>query len=268
MAGAPVACDDGISCTTDSCDTATGCVHIPNDLQCSDGNPCTSDSCSVTEGCLFLPDEGKACNDGNICTEDDQCTLTPQGSTVCEGESIPDCSETFPLCELVGNAGNEVECPVNVVRESSTSPGVAAMQFDLEYNPAELVLVNATGSLCPTPDPNLCFDVDLMPSGNLSSGHTVSSQPSDPALCAGDVTYILSNIADPFALVSEAFLDAGGDTVGDSLIFTLRFTLASNATAGSPAVVSVSNIVGASAEAEAILMSVENNQIQSGELKP
>ena len=141
------------------------------------------------------------------------------------------------------------------------------MQFDLIYDPSELVLSNAIGALCPTPDPNLCFDVELMPSGNLTSGHTVSSQPSDPTQCAGDVTYILSSIADPFALITEAFQDGSGGTIGDSLVFTLRFTLATSTGAASPAVVSVSNIVGASAEAEAIHITVEDGQLISGGLK-
>ena len=37
-------CDDGIDCTNDTCNPATGCVFTP---ACDDGNPCTVDTCDL-----------------------------------------------------------------------------------------------------------------------------------------------------------------------------------------------------------------------------
>ncbi|OQC06310.1 MAG: Dictyostelium (slime mold) repeat protein [Candidatus Hydrogenedentes bacterium ADurb.Bin101] len=45
-------CDDGVECTSDSCDPATGCVNTPDDSLCDDGDPCTEDVCDPIEGCI------------------------------------------------------------------------------------------------------------------------------------------------------------------------------------------------------------------------
>ncbi len=93
------ACDDGTSCTADSCDPVTGCLHPAITGGCSDGNPCTSgdtctnnvcaptgiaacddkdpcttDVCDPTLGCYhtWAPD-GTACSDNNVCTTVDTC---------------------------------------------------------------------------------------------------------------------------------------------------------------------------------------------------
>ena len=45
-----VACDDGLSCTTDFCDVTTGrCAAAPVD--CTGGNPCVQGSCTEAAGC-------------------------------------------------------------------------------------------------------------------------------------------------------------------------------------------------------------------------
>jgi len=69
-AGVPVTCDDGIACTTDSCNPATGgCVNTPVDAACSDGNLCNgSEQCSAVAGCLTGTPVN--CDDGNSCTSD------------------------------------------------------------------------------------------------------------------------------------------------------------------------------------------------------
>ncbi len=47
VATGSLACDDGNPCTNDSCNPATGCVHVNNTAPCSDGNACTyGDHCS------------------------------------------------------------------------------------------------------------------------------------------------------------------------------------------------------------------------------
>ena len=94
LAGTPPACDDGNSCTVDSCDKALGCVSQPvaNGSGClDDGNPCTADLCASGHCTHPTLDEGSLCNtalnclatcvggaclggvtcdDGNLCTRD------------------------------------------------------------------------------------------------------------------------------------------------------------------------------------------------------
>jgi hypothetical protein len=72
--GAPVVCDDGLECTIDRCDDATGaCRSETNGALCDDGVPCTSDSCSIT-GCVNEPNNALCddgfCFEGAICTAD------------------------------------------------------------------------------------------------------------------------------------------------------------------------------------------------------
>ena len=68
-AGAPRSCDDGKSCTTDSCNTKAGCVHaVQSGKACNDGNECTvNDKCNTKAVCTGGK---KNCNDANGCTLD------------------------------------------------------------------------------------------------------------------------------------------------------------------------------------------------------
>jgi len=97
--GPPVVVDDGVGCTVDSCDPATGAVHTPDDSHCNDsdvcngaetcnllldcqaGTPldvfddgigCTTDSCDAILGLLNTPDHS-ACDDGDLCTGSESC---------------------------------------------------------------------------------------------------------------------------------------------------------------------------------------------------
>ncbi len=66
--GIPINCDDGVSCTNDSCDDQTGaCVNTPNDAICNDGFTCTGfETCDGLLGCINPPDIN--CDDGIACT--------------------------------------------------------------------------------------------------------------------------------------------------------------------------------------------------------
>jgi C1A family cysteine protease len=123
----PASCNDNKSCTTDTCDPASGaCVHtnIANGESCDDGLFCTvGESCedgicsfgaqrdcsSLTNDCnlgycnedadLCLPDpsamEGEYCDDGVSCTIEDRCV-----DGVCRGSSATDCSYLDDECNV------------------------------------------------------------------------------------------------------------------------------------------------------------------------
>jgi hypothetical protein len=44
-------CDDGVNCTVDSCDPATGCQHQAMDLLCDNQDPCKVYTCDPVDGC-------------------------------------------------------------------------------------------------------------------------------------------------------------------------------------------------------------------------
>jgi len=66
-------CDDGVACTSDSCDANGNCVYKPSDAACDDKNACTTDSCNVNSGCVHTPVLAGVCDDGNACTSGDVC---------------------------------------------------------------------------------------------------------------------------------------------------------------------------------------------------
>ncbi len=117
-------CDDGLPCTTDTCDDiANECGHVAVDSVCDDGIACNgTDSCSLVLGCVFN-DDADACDDGLSCTDDvcssvtgacehipqsnqcdngqfcdgvEQCNpaATP-GGTGCEDGANPSCNDGF-----------------------------------------------------------------------------------------------------------------------------------------------------------------------------
>jgi hypothetical protein len=62
-------CDDGVACTTDSCDLGTGvCSNAPDDALCDDAMFCNGmEMCDSVAGCLA---GGDPCDDGVTCTDD------------------------------------------------------------------------------------------------------------------------------------------------------------------------------------------------------
>lgn len=115
--GSGASCDDGVSCTVDSCDGVNGCSVIPEDSLCGDGffcngvetcdggvgclsgtPPCPgpdgdadcSESCSEgLENCTANDPDSSVCDDGNSCTSSDVC-----GGGSCMGTPIVDAYET------------------------------------------------------------------------------------------------------------------------------------------------------------------------------
>jgi hypothetical protein len=104
-------CDDANTCTEDSCNPKSGCLHKPlsgtcddhnactkddacqpngvcagKAANCDDKNPCTKDSCTSDGGCSHEPTTG-ACNDKNVCTANDNC-----GTGTCQGTPV-DCND-------------------------------------------------------------------------------------------------------------------------------------------------------------------------------
>jgi hypothetical protein len=135
--GTPAVCNDGISCTTDTCDeNANACAFTPSDAACSNGlfcdgvetcNPtsgcqagtpvvcvdtvaCTVDSCNEAQGrCNYVPDNA-LCSDGQFCNGVEVCSLTlgcrPGTALTCtDGVSctLDSCNEALDKCEHVPN---------------------------------------------------------------------------------------------------------------------------------------------------------------------
>ena len=95
VAGQPTDCNDGNSCTIDSCHPLDGCSHLEVFSPCctglvsvcDDGNPCTNDECDpLTKECSYT-DNTAPCDDHDECTEMDACS-----NSACAGNPV-NCSD-------------------------------------------------------------------------------------------------------------------------------------------------------------------------------
>lgn len=73
--GVPFACDDGVSCTLDSCDDRVGCVFDPNAGICGPGLRCDPFAGCVPDGGGCRSDD--ECDDGNPCNGVERCDPEP-----------------------------------------------------------------------------------------------------------------------------------------------------------------------------------------------
>jgi MYXO-CTERM domain-containing protein len=78
---------NGTPCTFDRCHQNSTCQAGACDqgdpVDCDDSNPCTTDSCDLATGCKHVADNVAKCSDGDVCTNADHCK-----SGVCVGTDV------------------------------------------------------------------------------------------------------------------------------------------------------------------------------------
>ncbi len=159
LSGEPLQCADTVPCTTDSCDSATGCQHAPDHAQCDDQNPCTDDLCDIVVGCTNMPN-ALACNDGDPCTTGDACsggTCAPGvwDDTLCgdyDHDGVVNMNDSCPyafdpqLLDLDGNGtGDACELLSDAnpyKRELTLSQNGGSSTWRRTHEPVELPLVS------------------------------------------------------------------------------------------------------------------------------
>lgn len=127
--GSTLSCDDGVTCTNDSCDEATDqCVNTPDDTICDNGlfcdgdefcdllfdcQPSTGDPCAAVAGlkCSETSNTCVACTSNAQCDDGNECTENLCLSEVCVTNSIAagtPCTDdgvacTINACDGAGN---------------------------------------------------------------------------------------------------------------------------------------------------------------------
>jgi cysteine-rich repeat protein len=104
LAGTPVDCNDGITCTSDACDeTSDACIHDPDNASCDDALYCNgAELCDTLAGCqpgtpVACPDNGAFCDGAEYCDENgDTCAST--GDPCAAGDV---CNEESDTCNPV-----------------------------------------------------------------------------------------------------------------------------------------------------------------------
>lgn len=232
IGGVSVTCDDGNSCTGAKCDFKYGCQFEPiegdcedNDvctvggsceegsciggevLICDDGDVCTQDICDPLEGCVH-PEEN--CDDGNpgtldICLEDG-CN------------NIDACSGLVgaaALCYLEGKKGDVVPCDLKMLSTKEGVDTASSLQLKVVYA-SPLVMLSYL-SACPTCEQGIAAGM------NISSGHLLSYNPSNPADWEGEGEILLLSLSNPYPITTA--YASGDEITGIASYLTLHFEL-------------------------------------------
>lgn len=131
-------CDDGVTCTSDQCDPAMGCLNVPSDAVCPDRQ-----YCDVVADCQPLP----SCDDASDCNLGDPCA----GPVTCEDNM---CVRGAPVvCPLQG------QCLVGtcVLGACVYAPSSARCNTDADSCAVSTCSPNGTCSQ-PVPSNALCND--------------------------------------------------------------------------------------------------------------
>jgi hypothetical protein len=170
VSGAPVSCDDGNPCTSDTCDPAVGCIHTADTgTSCEDGDACTvGDTCSSAGICASGP--VRNCDDGNSCT-DDACSVTAacvhSPNNTCGG-SPKALGYWKRLCRgPVGSGDHYAQSDVDCVNDTCVFGTVAS-------------IADLCGRLEPTPSTDKCEQAEAQLMAltlNVCRGRVLDAQP-------------------------------------------------------------------------------------------
>jgi hypothetical protein len=126
-------CNDGNPCTSDSCDTKSGCMFDANTATCDDGSACTAGDACATGKCIA----GKpvSCDDGNQCTLDScdsnfGCVSVPATATCTDGDSCTlgdkcssgSCVAGSPSCALGDGCQSNLDCKIGKCVQGVCAP--------------------------------------------------------------------------------------------------------------------------------------------------
>ena len=100
-----------VTCAADkTCDSDQGCVSTSqvcggDDSKCDDGDSCTTDTCGEGGLCEYAPNREASCDDGNECTTNDSCDAAGDcvgewDATACDCEITADCTAAPPQCQI------------------------------------------------------------------------------------------------------------------------------------------------------------------------
>jgi hypothetical protein len=194
----PVGCDDGVTCTTDTCDPGAGCVHTPVNSACDDANVCTDDVCGLADGCTHTANTA-SCDDNSACTSGDKCA-----NAACAGSAIS-CDDSNPCttdsCAIADGchhvAWTSVECSdSNLCTTDACNPASGCENLPIDPTTCDDGKVCTTdscvaetgcahgGNTLPCDDGNACTAGDICAAESCTSGGTVNCD--DGKLCTDD----------------------------------------------------------------------------------
>jgi len=188
-AGVALGCDDGRSCTNDSCiDTMGGCVFAPDPTSCDDGVACTRDACDPSasddsSGCVRAPDDSLCatsfCRVGSVCSAESGCVggdvRDCRDFDACTTDT---CSDTLMVCEHAPRDADLDGFPTRSIGGASCPGGTDCNDLDATVFPGAMEACNGRDDncnemideTCPRP-PDTCMSAQAIP---LTSATTIT----------------------------------------------------------------------------------------------
>ena len=184
---AGLGCDDGNACTgKDLC--ATGQCLGGDIVTCQDSNPCTTDACDPLKGCVHTKLDAVACTeDGNPCTSDLCQGGTCVNAPIANGKACPDDGDpcTGDTCDGGGKCTHTLgagTCSIGgkCMPAGTASPNDACLVCDPIQNKNAYVAKN--GIACD--DGNACSSGDTCTGGSCK-GKAMDCSAKDGACTTG-----------------------------------------------------------------------------------
>lgn len=215
-------CDDGITCTVDSCDPQTDCAHTPNNTFCDDGIGCTNDVCDAaaipgSDGCTRTPDDSKC----SFCYSDGVCSVEERG---CTGLVPTNCSDgdacTTDVClddaQMCAHTPRDEDGDGAVL---DTCGGTDCDDTDPSVKPGATEICDGQDDNCDRQVDEICSslpeDCETKQTVNLINGHAdisgaLSDFDSDYGTVCGqsggsDAVYVI-----PITTTSDIVIDSNG----------------------------------------------------------
>ena len=228
-------CDDGVECTLDTCDPATGeCSSEPQGEDCGDDKLCTTDEeCLAGEFCDkgLIPVIGEdLCKpqkaDGVFCTGDNQCTSGTCGGCISVGESLQsgwcytaETKAVGQLCKVdqeCTSGSCSATCPL-------PGPGACECQLDSDCQAGEWCDLGAFGGLgqneckakkgeCQSCDTNNQCLSDSCSISFDGGSCTTDASLAIGATCCNDAQCISGNCVDAQCVTCSANGDCDAET--------------------------------------------------------
>lgn len=258
-----VGLDDGNPCTgtwycsNDECvinpSTVVKCPEYAGDCQIWTCNPqsgecvaadaedafeCDGGACMLDAACDAGACTGEAvdCDDGDECTEDICDPVTG-----CEHVLDPGCLSKYCICEVSGTEGDEVTCPMLLVRDNDQVKAPVGADFELQWDPGAVALANFADEVCMGP---ICMP-KVIPTcagegtgcvwGSIyPTGHNIVAVPKELVAWEDHGTLLLFHPSDSFKIVSQAYFDGAAIVGDDALFMAAKLTLEKDIPAEDP----------------------------------
>ncbi len=196
-------CDDGVECTSDSCDGALRrCRNVPDDTRCADSNYCDG-----VERCV----PGLGCREGEpvSCSDNDTCTID-----TCE-EADRTCSHV--LRDVDGDGDPDWNCGGGDCND--TNPDVSSLTTEVCVNGVDDDCDQEVDeTACAVPLHDVCADAREVVGSETFSMSTGAAALDYAATCAGETP--------PFRDVVAALIVPGGPAQDIAIQATATRTLA------------------------------------------